>query len=193
MPITSSHSKLDDYIPDIKEQILLGKTKKEIFDYIVSKGYKGKSSILYHRLKEIRVEVKNSIKSIKRSQLKKIFFVNDVSEIKNSNVKNGIKLYLQQDNKFNTLVTLFKKFKEILFSKKPDDLDLWLEKAKKENIDELTKFTNLLENDIEAVNNAIKYDYSNGLTEGFNNKTKVIKREMYGRCSFELLKIKILA
>ena len=46
---------------------------------------------------------------------------------------------------------------------------------------------------IEAVKNAIKYDYSNGLTEGFNNKTKVIKRVMYGRCSFDLLRLKILA
>lgn len=50
----------------------------------------------------------------------------------------------------------------------------------------------LVERNIEAVKNAIKYNYSNGLTEGFNNKTKVIKRIMYRRCSFNLLHLKIL-
>lgn len=193
LPIQESHSKLDEYIPYIKEQILGGKTKKEIYDYIKIKGYKGKESILYHRLKSIRAEVKKGIVNLKRSQLKKVFFVDDVKEIKKENIRNGIELYLQKEPSFNLLVNLFREFKVILFSKKPDSLDEWLQKAKKEEIPELTKFVNLIESDIDAVKNAIIYDYSNGMTEGFNNKTKVIKREMYGRCSFELLRIKILA
>lgn len=63
---------------------------------------------------------------------------------------------------------------------------------KKINVKELNSFVTLIESNIEAVKNAIKYDYSNGLTEGFNNKTKVIKHIMYGRCSFDLLRLKIL-
>lgn len=193
LPIQESHSKLDDYIPDIKEQILEGKTKKEIYEYIKLKGYKGKESILYHRLKSIRAEVKKGIVNLKRSQLKKIFFVNDVKEIKKDNVRNGIELYLEKDQIFNSIVNLYHEFKVILFSKEPNNLDEWIKKAKKEKVPELTKFVNLIESDIDAVKNAIIYDYSNGVTEGFNNKTKVIKREMYGRCSFELLRIKVLA
>ena len=66
-------------------------------------------------------------------------------------------------------------------------------RSKKINVKELNSFVKLIESDIEAVKNAIKYDYSNALTEGFNNKTKVIKRVMYGGCSFNLLHLKILA
>ena len=80
-----------------------------------------------------------------------------------------------------------------MFSKDSFKLEPWLKKSKQMNIEELTKFCNTIENDLDAVKNAITYDYSNGLTEGFNNKTKVIKREMYGRCSFNLLRTKILA
>ena len=192
-PIQSSHSKLDDYIPDIKQAILENKTKKEIYEYIKLKGYTGKSSILYHRLKSIRCEVKNDLITIKRSQLKKILFIDDVENIKNDDIKYGITLYLQQNKEFNKLVELLKEFKTILFSKKTELLDSWLKKSKLIEIPELTKFVNTIENDIDAVKNAIIYDYSNGLTEGFNNKTKVIKREMYGHCSFDLLRIKILA
>ena len=38
----------------------------------------------------------------------------------------------------------------------------------------------------------IELQYNNGLAEGSVNKIKVIKRVMYGRNSFELLKAKVL-
>ncbi|MBQ0086092.1 MAG: transposase [Bacteroidales bacterium] len=44
--------------------------------------------------------------------------------------------------------------------------------------------------DINAVRNAIMFDYSNGIAEGFNNKIKAIKREMYGRAGKDLLEKK---
>ena len=81
----------------------------------------------------------------------------------------------------------------MIFSKKTRKLATWIKEAKKINVKELNSFITLIESDIEAVKKAIKYNYSNGLTEGFNNKTKVIKRDMYGRCSFSLLRLKILA
>ncbi len=47
------------------------------------------------------------------------------------------------------------------------------------NVLELDSFINLIKGDIETVENAVIYDYSNGLTEVFNNKTKVIKDEYF--------------
>ena len=38
-----------------------------------------------------------------------------------------------------------------------------------------------------AVINSIKYNVSNGITEGYVNKIKVMKRIMYGRASCELI------
>ncbi len=49
-----------------------------------------------------------------------------------------------------------------------------------------------LRKDLEAVKNSIIYSYSDGLAEGSINKLKVVKRIMYGRNSFELLKLKLL-
>lgn len=46
--------------------------------------------------------------------------------------------------------------------------------------------------DLDTVMNAITYDYNNGLAEGMVNKIKVIKRIMYGRCHFSLLKNKCI-
>ncbi len=40
--------------------------------------------------------------------------------------------------------------------------------------------------------NAIRYENNNGFAEGLVNKLKMIKRIMYGRSKFELLKTKVL-
>ena len=53
-------------------------------------------------------------------------------------------------------------------------------------------FCAYIKKDITAVKNGIIYSYNNGLAEGSVNKIKVIKRVMYGRNSFELLKAKVL-
>ncbi|KGM94563.1 transposase, partial [Clostridium botulinum D str. CCUG 7971] len=67
-----------------------------------------------------------------------------------------------------------------------------LHKAAALKINEINSFINGLTRDIDAVKNAILYEYNNGLAEGFINKLKLIKRIMYGRCNFNLLKNKIL-
>ena len=76
--------------------------------------------------------------------------------------------------------------------KKMDELPHWIEKTKKLNIREMNRFILGLERDLEAIQNPIIYDYNNGLAEGSINKVKVIKRIMYGRCSFSTLRSKVL-
>lgn len=44
---------------------------------------------------------------------------------------------------------------------------------------------------MDAVENAVAYDFSNGFVEGTNSRLKMIKRTMYGRCSKELLEAKL--
>ena len=188
----STHSILDPFVPMIKKLILEGKKVFEIYDEIRANGYKGKTSLFTSRLRGIRQEAKINVKYLKRSKIKKLLFY-DIEEIKDENLKNDLKEYLETNQELNELFNMIRKFKEIVFSKKPRKLAKWIRDAQKINVKELTSFVTLIESDIDAVKNAIKYDYSNGLTEGFNNKTKVIKRVMYGRCSFALLRLKILA
>ena len=56
----------------------------------------------------------------------------------------------------------------------------------------LESFAKGLLNDIDAVENAVSMNLSNGFVEGTNSKTKMIKRTMYGRCSLPLLRAKII-
>jgi transposase len=83
-------------------------------------------------------------------------------------------------------------FKELMFTKHVDELDDWIAAAKSLGIDEIDGFVNGISQDIEAVKNSIRYDYNNGLAEWSVNKLKLIKKIMFGRCSFATLRKKLL-
>ena len=80
----------------------------------------------------------------------------------------------------------------MLKSKNVEKVEEWIEKASNLKIRKIDKFVNGLKRDIQAVRNAIIYEYNNGLAEGSVNKLKVIKRIMYGRNKFEMLRQKVL-
>ena len=72
------------------------------------------------------------------------------------------------------------------------NLTRWLETYENSAIAELKSLLNGVKKDLEAIQNAIKYDVSNGVVEGSVNKLKTVKRIMYGRASVELLRIKMV-
>jgi transposase len=49
-----------------------------------------------------------------------------------------------------------------------------------------------LTDDRAAVEAALSLEWSNGQTEGQVNKLKLLKRSMYGRANFDLLRLRLL-
>jgi transposase len=119
------------------------------------------------------------------------FLFKDISKFKESDQK-MMKEYIETNKNLQNLYAAVKTFRDILKSKDESRLENWLTEVKKYNIRELDTFVRGIERDIEAVKNAIRSEFSNGIIEGVINKIKVIKRVMYGRCSFELLKVKVM-
>ena len=100
---------------------------------------------------------------------------------------------LKQYPELAGLYSLLREFHRIIFSKNADDLEQWIQQASDiKAIPELQSYVEGLKKDISAVKCAIIYDYNNGLAEGSVTKIKLIKRIMYGRNSFALLKAKVL-
>lgn len=73
-----------------------------------------------------------------------------------------------------------------------DKLDRWLEDVAKSNVSELKSFAKSLKQDYNAVRAALEYIWSQGQTEGQVNRLKLLKRQMYGRAKFDLLKARVL-
>ena len=70
-------------------------------------------------------------------------------------------------------------------------LYLFVEKYSKSTLKPLKNFADGLRGDIDAMENAIAYEYSNGFIEGTNSRLKMIKKTMYGRCNKWLLEAKL--
>ncbi|SEL42337.1 transposase, partial [Ruminococcus albus] len=56
----------------------------------------------------------------------------------------------------------------------------------------IRKFSESMKNDLEAIENAVSSPLSNGFVEGTNNKVKMVKRTMCGRCGCKLLAAKLM-
>ncbi len=67
----------------------------------------------------------------------------------------------------------------------------FVEKYSNSSIKALKSFADGLKRDIDAVENAVVYNFSNGFVEGTNSRLKMIKRSMYGRCGKQLLEAKL--
>ena len=83
-------------------------------------------------------------------------------------------------------------FRELFKKKNLALFYIFVEKYINIDISELSSLANGLLKDIEAVENSICSDLSNGFVEGTNSKLKMIKRTMYGRCSKKLLVAKLM-
>jgi transposase len=71
-------------------------------------------------------------------------------------------------------------------------LQEWIDQAKASGIAELKAFAVKLLQDTEAVVAATVLPYTQGQTEGRINKLKLVKRSMYGRGKFDLLRQRVL-
>lgn len=87
---------------------------------------------------------------------------------------------------------LTQSFCKLLRDRAADKLDTWLEEAEKCGLKAFKNFAVGLRRDYDAVKAALTYEWSNGQVEGQVNRLKFIKRQMYGRANFDLLRKRVL-
>lgn len=99
---------------------------------------------------------------------------------------------ISDHTKLLTTVNLAREFAEMVREQKVAELDPWLEKADRCGLRSWKNFSSKLRQDYDAVLAALTLPWSNGITEGHVNRLKAIKREMYGRANFDLLRKRVL-
>lgn len=78
------------------------------------------------------------------------------------------------------------------YSRQRNDFYDWIKIAESSGLKEFEKCANTYRRWAKEILNAFKYGITNGTTEGFNNKIKVLKRISYGIRSFERFRTRIL-
>ncbi len=91
-----------------------------------------------------------------------------------------------------TIYALLQAFLSMVRGRKHQDLRSWMRQAERSGIPELKSFVTGIERDYDAVHAALRLPWSQGITEGKVNKLKTLKRAMYGRAGFALLRHRLL-
>lgn len=78
------------------------------------------------------------------------------------------------------------------YSRQRNDFYDWIKIAESSGLKEFEKCANTYRRWAKEILNAFNYGITNGTTEGFNNKIKVLKRTSYGFRNFERFRTKIL-
>jgi len=97
-----------------------------------------------------------------------------------------------QDPQIALTYELMKEFTTMLREREGEHLDEWLARVEAEGVSELQSFAQGLKKDYDAVKAGLTLKWSNGQAEGQVNRLKFLKRQMYGRGSFQLLRKRVL-
>lgn len=91
------------------------------------------------------------------------------------------------------LYQLVEDFLHMVRERTADQLDEWLNKVEASHLQAFRPFVTGVQKDKEAVLAGLTLPWSTGPLEGQINRLKLIKRSMYGRAGFQLLRLRVLS
>lgn len=184
-----------------------GYIEKQIVDILLSEGYKLSTSNARHMIRKVvrdnnlninkyspvsnSIKTKNGAKDKKYIYLKRSCIFDHLWIDTELSEKEKNHIYANYPKVFS-LKKCIMEFRELFKKKSLTLLYIFIDKYINIDISELSSFVNGLLRDIEAVENSVCSDLSNGFVEGTNSKLKMIKRTMYGICSKKLLAAKLM-
>ena len=202
-------SKLDPYYDFIIQCLASGWSKSKTVKAIYEKGYSGSTSNAFEQLCKIEKKknkcfepqpyVRTMTECLKYktgSTGKEKDYITREGVFRhmwmNTELTDDHKKYIY--DKYPNIWELhccIKEFRNIFKNRNVLLLYLFVEKYSNSSIKALKSFAEGLKRDIDAVENAVAYNFSNGFVEGTNSRLKMIKRSMYGRCGKQLLEAKL--
>jgi transposase len=88
---------------------------------------------------------------------------------------------------------LTQRFVRMLRERAADQFDAWLDDTERCGLADLSTFAQGLRQDCSAIRMALTSAWSTGQVEGQITRLKLLKRQMYGRANFDLLRKRVLA
>jgi transposase len=192
-------SQLDRYLPYIYGRWAAGWHHMAcLFRELVEQGYKGSYAsvrvTILRFLPEGRKTPSDSQAGKQAPVLARqatFFFLSRPEELEDDEQETLAQLR-QLDPEVSLAYELVQQFTQMLRTRTGERLDGWLEKVRASQIRELQGFVAGIERDKAAVVAGLTLPQNNGLVEGKVNKLKLIKRMMYGRAAFPLLRQRVL-
>ncbi|MFB9704895.1 transposase [Rhodococcus aetherivorans] len=102
--------------------------------------------------------------------------------------RTGRKALLTRSPALATTCRLVRDFAEIMVGRHGHKVQEWIARVRRDGSPALRSFAVGLLRDLDAVTAGLTLEYSSGPVEGHVNRIKMLKRQMYGRAHFDLLR-----
>ncbi len=99
---------------------------------------------------------------------------------------------VQQDPQMRCVYTLAQQFQQMVRTRQAAQLSEWLAACATSEVSDLQTFAASLGRDEAAIRHALTEPWSTGPVEGHITRVKLVKRQMYGRANFDLLRQRVL-
>ncbi|MEU3408859.1 transposase [Streptomyces sp. NPDC006670] len=103
-----------------------------------------------------------------------------------------LKTVLANCPELDALAGHVRSFAHMLTQLQGHQLPAWIEAATTTDLPSLQRFARHLEHDLDAVTAGLSQPWNSGVVEGHLNRIKMLKRQMFGRAGFELLRKRVL-
>ncbi|MCX5231503.1 transposase [Streptomyces sp. NBC_00233] len=103
-----------------------------------------------------------------------------------------LRLLRERDPELDRLTGHVRKFAAMMTGRHGDRLEDWITGAEHDTLAPLASFAHHLRRDFDAVRNGLSLPHNSGAVEGSINRLKMLKRQMFGRASLDLLRKRVL-
>lgn len=200
------HSKLDPYLPYLRQRWEQGcHNGVQLAHEIQAQGFRGSTSLVGQYLsrwrgglpeprKQGRVKKRRPVPHVTRhlSARQASWLFITPKEHLTADQQALLERTCQTTAELQELYELGQDFVLMVKQRKPKQLDPWLRRAQKSASVELRGFASGIKRDHAAVKAALSFAWSQGQVEGQITRLKMLKRQMYGRARFELLRSRVL-
>jgi transposase len=191
--LTGWPSKLDDYKPYLHQRWNSGCTNiSQLHREITAQGYRSSYATVYAYLRPFTglaappaVPAPPKVRHITSWILRDPASLDDDEQASLTSVR-------AQCPHLDALASQVTEFAKILTGRRGEQLDAWIAQAGAGDQQDLRSFITGLKRDYQAVLNGLTLPYSSGKVEGNVNRIKMLKRQMYGRARFDLLRKRAL-
>ena len=190
-------SAFDGFAPYVLKRWQDGeRTGIQIFREMQKRGYTGSERSVYRYLEtlkqaEVRVSV-NPARIQKYSANTAVWLFVRAPERLDEVEQEDLATFCQASLSLNRAYGLIQDFLTMVHKREGQRLDAWLEKIAESGLPELQSFASGVEKDKAAVRAGLTWSINNGMVEGHVTKLKLIKRQMYGKAGFALLRQRVL-
>jgi transposase len=199
--VPQSSSSLTPYLAYVRERwAARWQQGTQLLAELQARGYRGSLSSIYRALKAFRTGDGRRLVSgaevervAVRSPRQALWLLVGDEKERSDEDKAYRTALCAQDTRIAQAPALGQRFLAKVRERQADVLDRWVADAEKSGIKELQNFAQSLQRDYEPVKAAFTTEWNNGQAEGQVNRLKLIKRTMYGRAGFELLRKRVLA